>query len=132
MVFKKDKSDDKAHAKAFDKGTDADKLAATSEQYREQTGQDDLSEGGPDPIVEAADKAVADLNIEPVDVERTTYVSQETTIEEPDKAEPGQFGDAEGAVSEGNESALQSEDTPTAGTTTQEAESREASKDKNS
>ena len=44
--------------------------------------KDNTPESGPDPIVEAADKAVADLNIEPVDVERTTYVSQEPTIEE--------------------------------------------------
>lgn len=120
------------HEKAFDKGTDADKLAATSEQYQEQTGQKDAPEGGPDPIIEAGDKAVADLNLEETPIEDTTYVSQEVTTEEPDKAEPGEFGTQEGAVSEGNESALQSEDTPTAGTTTQEAESRKASKDKDS
>jgi hypothetical protein len=66
-----------AHAHAFDDGTDADKLAATSEQYREQTGQDDLPDSGPDPIIVAGDKAVAALDLEEVDVEQTTYVSQE-------------------------------------------------------
>lgn len=56
----------KEHAHAFDKGTDADKLAATSEQYQEQTGQADEPEAGPDPIVEASDKAIADLKLDPV------------------------------------------------------------------
>jgi len=85
------------HEKAFDKGTDADKLAATSEQYQEQTGQKDAPEAGPDPIIEAGDKAVADLNLEETPVEDTTYVSQGTVIEESDKADEVPI---EGAVSE--------------------------------
>lgn len=53
------------HEHAFDKGTDEDKLKATSEQYQEQTGQGDV-EAGPDPVVEAQDKAVADLKLDPI------------------------------------------------------------------
>jgi hypothetical protein len=63
MAAKKDTE----HAHAFDKGEDAAKLAATSEQYQEQTGQSDV-EAGPDPVIEAQDKATEEAlkDTEPV------------------------------------------------------------------
>jgi hypothetical protein len=54
------------HDKAFSKETDADKLAATSEQYQEQTGQDATPDAGPDPIVEAQEKAAKESDAEPI------------------------------------------------------------------
>lgn len=55
-----------AHAQAFEKGTDPDKLAATSEQYQEQTGQADEPKAGPDPIIEAIAKQDAEADHDPV------------------------------------------------------------------
>jgi hypothetical protein len=56
---------------AFGKEQSAEKLKDTSDQYQQRTGQDDVPEGGPDPIIEAvqkqADEAAKDRDDEDVE-----------------------------------------------------------------